>query len=175
VFFRGKQSDNEQERIFLGGMSGMSTRSELDDLMMEQALVEAQGAADIGEVPVGAVLVLKGEIIARAGNNVIANADPVGHAEIRALRQGAVALENYRLPGTTLYVTLEPCPMCAAAMVQARIERLVFGALDPKSGGVVSRYRIGQDGLLNHAFTVRGGIQAEKCSAILKEFFQKRR
>ncbi len=142
---------------------------------MALALAEARHAADLGEVPVGAVLVLDDEIIARAGNNLIAAGDPVGHAEIRALRMAAGELGNYRLPGTTLYVTLEPCPMCAAAMIHARIERLVFGATDPKGGGVVSKYQIGRDGRLNHGFAISGGILADKCALILKEFFQKRR
>lgn len=146
-----------------------------DEQMMKLALIEAQAAADLGEVPVGAVLVSDGEIIARAGNNLRANVDPAGHAEIRALRRGARYLDNYRLPGTVLYVTLEPCAMCAAAMVHARIARLVFGAVDPKGGGVVSRYRIGRDGRLNHDFEVTAGVLAEKCGHILKEFFQKRR
>jgi len=142
--------------------------------MMEQALVEAHAAADIGEVPVGAVLVRENEIIARAGNNLRENRDPAGHAEIRVLRRGARYLDNYRLPETVLYVTLEPCPMCAAAMVHSRISRLVFGAVDPKGGGVVSRYHIGRDGRLNHDFEVTVGVLAEKCGAILREFFQKR-
>jgi tRNA(adenine34) deaminase len=147
-----------------------------DDVqMMELALIEARKAAELGEVPVGAVLVSDGEIIARAGNNLRANVDPAGHAEMRVLRRGARYLDNYRLLGTVLYVTLEPCPMCAAAMVHARIARLVFGAVDPKGGGVVSRYRIGRDGRLNHDFEVSAGVLAEKCGRILKEFFQKRR
>lgn len=149
--------------------------SGIDERIMKLALAEARNAADLGEVPVGAVLVLDGQIIARAGNNLIAAGDPVGHAEIRALRKGARQLGNYRLPGATLYVTLEPCPMCASAMIHARVARLVFGATDPKGGGVVSQYKIGQDGRLNHGFAVSGGVLAEKCSFILKEFFQKRR
>jgi len=146
-----------------------------DEQMMELALEEAQAAAELGEVPVGAVLVYDGEIIARAGNNLRQNRDPAGHAEIRTLRRGARYIDNYRLPGTVLYVTLEPCAMCAAAMVHARIARLVFGAVDPKGGGVVSRYRIGRDGRLNHDFEVTAGVLAEKCGAVLKDFFQKRR
>ncbi len=142
---------------------------------MQQALVEAEKAASLGEVPVGAVLISAGEVIARAGNNLIAAHDPVGHAEIRVLRQAARHLQNYRLPDTTIYVTLEPCAMCAAAMVHARIGRLVFGATDPKAGGVVSQYAIGRDNKLNHSFSITGNILAEKCSLIIKEFFQKRR
>lgn len=146
-----------------------------DEQIMKQALVQAQLAADIGEVPVGAVLVRDGEIIARAGNNLIAANDPAGHAEMRVLRQAGQYHRNYRLPGTTLYVTLEPCVMCAGAMVHARIERLVFGATDPKSGGVVSLYSIGQDERLNHCFAVTGNVLADKCGRILKDFFKKRR
>ena len=146
-----------------------------DGKIMEQALLQARMAAEIGEVPVGAVLVKDGEIIAGAGNNLIQASDPTGHAEMRVLRQAGQLLGNYRLPATTLYVTLEPCPMCAAAMVHARIARLVFGATDPKAGGVVSQYNIGQDKKLNHYFQVTGNILADKCGCILKEFFQKRR
>jgi len=153
----------------------MLISSDKDEKIMALALAEAGIAADLGEVPVGAVLVLDDEIIARAGNNLIAAGDPVGHAEIRALRKGARHMGNYRLPRSTLYVTLEPCPMCASAMIHARIERLVFGATDPKGGGVVSQYKIGQDGRLNHGFVVSGGILADKCGLILKEFFKKRR
>lgn len=151
------------------------TYSVMDTVMMEAALVEAKQAATMGEVPVGAVLVDDGEIIARAGNNLIESCDPVGHAEIRVLRAAARNRCNYRLPGTTLYVTLEPCAMCAAAMVHARIGRLVFGAADPKAGGVVSQYAIGRDKKLNHSFTVTGHILADECSRLMKEFFQKRR
>lgn len=148
---------------------------DIDEQRMRLALSEAEKAAVCGEVPVGAVLFLDNELIAGAGNDLIGAGDPVGHAEIRVLRAGARCLNNYRLPGTTLYVTLEPCPMCAAAMIHARIERLVFGASDPKGGGVVSQYGIGQDGRLNHGFSVTGGVLAEKCGRILKDFFQKRR
>ncbi len=146
-----------------------------DEMMMEAAIEEAGKSAAIGEVPVGAVLALSGRIIARAGNNVRADCDPVGHAEIRVLRQAACKIGNYRLPGAVVYVTLEPCPMCAAALVHARIARLVFGAVDPKGGGVVSKYGIGGDGLLNHRFSVTGGILQGKCSRLLRDFFQKRR
>jgi len=147
-----------------------------DDRMMARALTQARLAAAMGEVPVGAVVVAAdGTILAEAGNNCIAAADPSGHAEMRALRQAALALDNYRLPGVTVYVTLEPCPMCAALLVHARIDRLVFGAVDPKGGAVVSKYRIGSDGLLNHGFTVTGGVCAEECGRLLQDFFRKRR
>ncbi len=140
------------------------------------ALAEARTAGEVGEVPVGAVLVdREGTILARAGNNCVGASDPAGHAEMRVLRRACRQAGNYRLPGTTLYVTLEPCPMCAAAMIQARVERVVFGAEDPKSGALVSVYRIGRDGLLNHRFQVRGGVLAGEAAALLRNFFQKRR
>jgi len=147
-----------------------------DESLMRIALEQALLSADAGEVPVGAVLVGSEEnIIALAGNNTIQACDPSGHAEMRVLRQASMVLKNYRLPGTTMYVTLEPCAMCAAALVHARVERLVFGAADPKTGAIVSKYRIGTDGLLNHRFNVIGGILEDECSQILREFFQKRR
>lgn len=144
--------------------------------MMARALTQARLAADMGEVPVGAVVVDgAGKILAEAGNNCIDASDPSGHAEMAALRRAAQVVGNYRLPGVTVYVTLEPCPMCAALMVHARIARLVFGAVDPKGGGVASKYQIGSDGLLNHAFTVTGGVCAEECSRLLRDFFRNRR
>ncbi len=146
-----------------------------DEKMMKVAIDEARKSSHMGEVPVGAVLVLAGRVIARAGNNVRTSCDPVGHAEIRVLREAARRIGNYRLQDAIVYVTLEPCPMCAGALVHARIGRLVYGAVDPKGGGVVSKYCIGGDGLLNHRFTVTGGVLQEKCSRLLQDFFQKRR
>ncbi len=147
-----------------------------DSEYMRIALARARESAEGGEVPVGAVLVdLEGEILASAGNDTVGARDPVGHAEIRVLREASRIKENYRLPGTTMYVTLEPCAMCAAAMVHARIKRLVFGAADPKTGAVISRYCIGNDGLLNHSFDVRGGILEEECGQLLRDFFHRRR
>ena len=144
--------------------------------MMARALELARRAAAAGEVPVGAVVVAAdGAILAEAGNTCVGDSDPSGHAEMVAVRLAGRRLGNYRLPGTTLYVTLEPCAMCAALLVHARIDRLVFGAFDPKAGAVVSRYRIGSDGLLNHSFTVTGGVLAEECGRLLREFFQNRR
>jgi tRNA(adenine34) deaminase len=141
-----------------------------------QAIISPPTGADSGEVPVGAVVVdQQGNILAEAGNNCIAASDPSGHAEMRALRQAALQVGNYRLPGTTVYVTLEPCPMCAALLVHARIDRLVYGATDPKGGGIASRYRIGRDGMLNHAFMVTEGVLGEECSRLLRQFFQSRR
>ena len=148
----------------------------IDIKFMGRALERAKDALDRGEVPVGAVVVSdKGELVAEAGNAIICNNDPVGHAEIGALKLAAETVGNYRLPGMTVYVTLEPCAMCAAAMVHARIARLVFGATDPKTGAVISKYEIGSDGLLNHSFSVTSGVMAEECSQLLKGFFQMRR
>lgn len=151
-------------------------QSDYDQQMMRRALHQARRAGAMGEVPVGAVVVnAQGRILAEAGNNCIDASDPSGHAEMRALRHAATALDNYRLPGTTLYVTLEPCPMCAALLVHARISCLVYGATDPKGGAIVSKYRIGSDGMLNHGFSVIGGILAEECAQLLREFFRSRR
>lgn len=150
--------------------------NEMDIKMMTIALEAAREAAVEQEVPVGALLLdSEGKVVAAAGNRVVAGFDPTGHAEMRVLRAAAARLGNYRLAGTTLYVTLEPCAMCAAAMVHARIRRLVFGAVDPKAGAVVSKYRLGSDGLLNHSFRVTGGVLAEECGRLLRDFFQKRR
>jgi len=147
-----------------------------DHEMMQRALAQARQAALQGEVPVGAVVVTAdGTILAEAGNCCIIGSDPSGHAEMRAIRQAGQKLRNYRLPGTTVYVTLEPCPMCAALMVHARVRRLVFGATDPKGGAVVSKYRIGSDSQLNHTFVVDEGVCAEECGQILQDFFRKRR
>ena len=144
--------------------------------MMALALGQAKLAAERGEVPVGAVVVdADGRVLAEAGNDCIAASDPSGHAEMRALRRAALVAANYRLPGVTVYVTLEPCPMCAALMVHARVSRLVFGAVDPKAGGVFSQYRIGGDGRLNHAFAVTGGVLAQECGDLLRAFFRNRR
>ncbi len=143
---------------------------------MRQALKEARRALERDEVPVGAVLVsAEGEILSRAHNAPISLCDPTAHAEILALREGARRLGNYRLPGTTLYVTLEPCPMCAGALIHARVKRLVFGAYDPRAGACGSLYRLVEDPRLNHRVEVKGGILAEEAAALLKEFFRRKR
>lgn len=150
--------------------------SEQDFRLMGLALAYAAQAAALDEVPVGAVLVSSdGRLLAGAGNGCVAASDPTGHAEIRALRAAAEKIGNYRLPGSTLYVTLEPCPMCASALLLARVNRIVFGAADPKSGAIQSVYRIGGDGCLNHRFSVTSGVRAEECGGILREFFRRRR
>lgn len=142
---------------------------------MQRALVLAGWAEVEGEVPVGAVLVADGAMIAEGWNRPVGTHDATAHAEIEALRSAGRELGNYRLPGTTLYVTLEPCLMCVGALVHARIERLVFGASDPKAGAVVSVARMLEAPWLNHRVEYEGGVMAEECSALLQEFFSKRR
>lgn len=143
---------------------------------MAMALAEAGMAAARGEVPIGAVLVDGlGRVLARDGNRSIELCDPGGHAEMLVLRKAGRLVGNYRLPGTTLYVTLEPCVMCAGALVAARVARLVYGAVDPKAGGVVSLFQVGQDPRLNHVLEVRGGLLAGECGTLLRDFFRQRR
>jgi tRNA(adenine34) deaminase len=150
--------------------------AERDELFMKMALAEARQVAERGEVPVGAVIVdCAGRVLGGSGNRPIELHDPSGHAEMLAMRQAAASLNNYRLSGCTVYVTLEPCPMCAGAMVHARLDRVVFGADDPKGGGLVSRYRIGGDGLLNHSLRVQGGVLAEEAATLLRDFFREKR
>lgn len=139
------------------------------------ALEEASLAFAEGEVPVGAVIALGEEILGKAHNQSVSMNDPSAHAEILAIRRAAERTDNYRLSGTSLYVTLEPCIMCAGAIIQARIERVVFGAIDPKAGGIVSLYHILSDKRLNHTVTVRGGVQKEACAEILSRFFRQKR
>jgi len=143
---------------------------------MRRALELAACAEAEGEVPVGAVLVgADGGVLAEAWNRPIALADPAGHAEILALRAGGRALGNYRMPGATLYVTLEPCPMCAGAMVHARIARLVYGAADPRAGAAGSVFSLLDSPALNHRVEVAAGVLAEPCGRMLREFFRARR
>jgi len=143
---------------------------------MKEALAEAEKAARQGEVPVGAVLVAPGgDIIARAHNHAVTLHDPTAHAEVLALRQAAVLVANYRLPHHILYVTLEPCIMCAGAMIQARLALVVFGAPDAKAGAIESVYRIGSNGQLNHSLQRQGGVLAEESRALLQAFFKTKR
>ena len=142
---------------------------------MKIALDEAQEAYRCGEVPVGAVLVLEGNILERAHNSPIMRNDPTAHAEILALRQAGEKFGNYRLTGAELYVTLEPCIMCAGAIIQARISRVIFGARDPKCGAVVSLYNILADKRLNHQVEITEGILPEECGEIISRFFQQKR
>ena len=145
------------------------------DTCMRAALDEARRAFDAGEVPVGAVVVLDGEIVGRGFNQPISAKDPTAHAEVVALRAAARSLGNYRLVGTTLYVTIEPCLMCVGAMVHARVGTLVFGATEPKAGAVVSACRAHERPSLNHRIEVVEGVLDEECRAIIQEFFRTRR
>ncbi len=149
--------------------------AEIDTRFMRRALALARQAEQAGEVPVGAVLVHEGEIVGEGFNASIGEHDPTAHAEIRALRDAARRLGNYRLPGTTLYVTLEPCSMCAGAMIHARIQRLVFGAADPRTGAAGSVFDIAISSRHNHRIEVTGGVLAGECGDMLKVFFQARR
>ena len=142
---------------------------------MRLALEQAQLAAQSGEVPVGAVLVKDGQVISKAFNKPIANHDPSAHAEMLALREAALAEKNYRIPGSTLYVTLEPCAMCSGAMLHARIDRVVYGAPDPKTGAAGSALDIFSSKQINHQTSVDGGIMSEECGQLLREFFKGRR
>ena len=146
-----------------------------DQHWMQIALQAARNAEQAGEVPVGAVCVRDNELISVAGNACIGNHDPSAHAEVLAIRQAAQKLENYRLPGVTLYVTLEPCAMCVGAMIHARIDRLVFGATDPRTGSVVSARTLLEEGSHNHRIEYSAGVCAEESSAMLKSFFKSRR
>jgi tRNA(adenine34) deaminase len=146
-----------------------------DDTWMGEALLLARRAAEEDEVPVGAVIVREGEIIGRGWNRNIGLHDPSAHAEIMAMREAGIALGNYRLNGCTLYVTLEPCSMCAGAMIHARLDRIVFGADDPKTGAAGGKIDLLSNPAHNHAPVVNGGCLAPECSVLLKEFFRQRR
>jgi tRNA(adenine34) deaminase len=142
---------------------------------MQAALEEAQAAADAGEVPIGAVAVIGGEIVARGQNRMLRDVDPTAHAEIVALRAAAKAIDNYRLVDCELYVTLEPCAMCAGAMMHARLGRLIYGAADPKAGAAGSVLDVLNHPRLNHQMAVTPGVLAEECGALLRGFFRNRR
>lgn len=147
-----------------------------DQILMQAALAEARKAWEMEEVPVGAIVVdPAGEIIGRGYNQTIASHDPTAHAEIVALRQAAAQVGNYRLPGCSVYVTIEPCIMCLGALLQARIRRLIFGAPDPKGGACVSLFRLPEDDRLNHRLEVVGGLGEAECRNLLQEFFRQRR
>mgnify|MGYP001065740762 CR=1 FL=1 len=145
------------------------------DAFMHAALDEARAGAAAGEVPVGAVVVVEGRIVGRGFNRPITSTDPTAHAEIVALREAARGVGNYRLTGATLYVTVEPCLMCAGALVHARIALLVFGTTEPKAGAVVSTLRALEHGALNHRVEVEAGVLEEECRQVVQEFFQQRR
>ncbi|MGE8498349.1 MAG: tRNA adenosine(34) deaminase TadA [Pseudomonas sp.] len=149
-------------------------RSQDQHFMREALMLAAEGAA-LGEVPVGAVLVQGGEIIGRGFNCPISTHDPSAHAEMVAIRAAAQAVENYRLPGSTLYVTLEPCSMCSGLIVHSRIQRVVYGATEPKAGVAVSQGDFFSQGFLNHRVLIEGGVLGEECGAVLSAFFKMRR
>lgn len=161
--------------MMLNADNGMNNRENIDALFMEAAISEAKAAAASGEVPIGAVAVRDGEIIARARNEKENGRDPTAHAEVILLRETAKILGGWRLSGVTVYVTLEPCPMCAGAMVLARIDRLVFGTLDPKMGAVRTLYNIADDPRLNHRIEITAGVREAECAAMLSDFFRERR
>jgi len=153
----------------------MTDSREFDEVFMRAALEQARVAADRGEVPVGAVITVDGAIVARAGNRTVTDCDPTAHAEIVVLREASRAVGNYRLLGATLYVTVEPCAMCAGAIIQARVDRLVYGADDPKGGAARSCFSIFEHPQINHRVEVTPGLLAEDAAALLRNFFAVRR
>lgn len=155
--------------------SNMKQSEEADIAFMSLALEEARVAADSGEVPVGALIVQNSKILSRGSNRTIRDCDPTAHAEIIAIREAAREFKNYRMPGTTLYVTIEPCSMCAGAIIHARIPRLVYGADDPKGGAVRSCFELLNSSAVNHHVEVTSGILVAGCAAILQNFFAARR
>lgn len=146
-----------------------------DQYFMQQAITLAKQAAAIGEVPVGAVIVYNGTIIGQGFNQPIKQHDPSAHAEMVAIREAAKALNNYRLINTTLYVTLEPCSMCAGLLVHARINRLVYGTTEPRAGVIISQDQFFNKSFLNHRLIIEGGVLEDECSVLLKDFFKNRR
>jgi len=142
---------------------------------MKQALEEARKAYQANEVPIGAVMVKDGKIVSHGYNRRETSNDPTAHAEMIAIREASLKEGHWRLKGVSIYVTLEPCPMCAGALVQARVERLVYGASDPKAGAVESLYRIATDERLNHRLQVKGGVMQKECAELLSSFFKSRR
>jgi tRNA(adenine34) deaminase len=155
--------------------NGQPPKTASDEVWMEEALRAAQRALQKGEVPIGAVVVLDGRVIGSGWNCNIANCDPTAHAEILALREAGANVGNHRLGDCELFVTIEPCSMCAGAMVHARIRRLVYGADDPKAGAVHSVMQVVNHSQLNHRIEVRGGVLAGRSADLLQEFFKKRR
>lgn len=146
-----------------------------DEEIMNHAIIQARKALELGEVPIGAVIVQNGQIIAAGCNSVITNSDPTAHAEILAIRQAGKILGNYRLPEAELFVTIEPCVMCAGALIHSRIKRIVFGASEQRTGGISSVYSILQDGLLNHTTIITSGVLEEECRQLMQNFFRQRR
>lgn len=155
--------------------SDTNAQAALDEEYMLLALEDARTAASAGEVPVGCVVVQGSRVLARAANRTIVDCDPTAHAEMVALRAAAVTIGNHRLSGTTLYVTIEPCAMCAGAMLQARIDRLVYGGNDPKGGAVTSCFAVFDHPRVNHRVAVTSGILADDAASLLRQFFEARR
>ncbi|WP_432472188.1 tRNA adenosine(34) deaminase TadA [Amphritea sp. HPY] len=153
----------------------MTKQTDTDQKWMEHALELAERAAAVGEVPVGAIVVLSGEVIGEGWNQPISGHDPTAHAEIMALRDAAARVENYRLVGATLYVTIEPCTMCAGAIIHSRVARVVFGASEPKAGAVVSNGQVFEQPWMNHRLECEGGVLADRCSGRISDFFRQRR
>ena len=148
----------------------------IDEYWMSKALLQARRAAERDEVPVGAVLVSQSnELLAEAYNQPIGGVDPSAHAEINALRIAAQKLDNYRLPNTTLYVTLEPCTMCVGALVHARVKRIVYGAAEPKAGAITSAHQLLESGAYNHVPEVTSGVKSRECSTLISSFFENKR
>jgi tRNA(adenine34) deaminase len=147
----------------------------MDEFWMDEALLAAQQALDAGEVPVGAIVVLGDKIVGRGWNRNLSEHDPSAHAEIVALRNAGIAVGNHRLIGCELFVTIEPCAMCAGAMIHARLKRLIYGADDPKAGAVQSVMQVLNHPQLNHKMEVCGGVAADRCAGLLQEFFKHRR
>jgi tRNA(adenine34) deaminase len=160
---------------WIGRMLSFGVTMDRDLEFMQLALQEGRAAGQAGEVPVGAILVREGEVISRSGNRTIRDCDPTAHAEIVVLREGARRLGNYRLAGTTLYVTIEPCSMCAGAIIQARVPRVVYGCDDPKGGAVRSCFEILTHPRLNHQVEVVSGVLAPECAGLIQSFFAERR
>ncbi len=152
-----------------------SDQANSDELFMEEALRSAQRALEAGEVPVGAIVVCDGKIVGRGGNRNLTDCDPTAHAEIVALREAGAALGNHRLEGCELFATIEPCAMCAGALLHARLKRLVYGAADPKAGAIRSVMQVLNHPSLNHRMEVRSGVLAGRCAEVLQEFFRQRR
>lgn len=156
-------------------LTQMDTTLSKDAFFMKRALELSQSAADCGEVPVGAVIVYKGEIVGEGYNQPISSCDPTAHAEVMAMRQACDTLNNYRLTGCELYVTIEPCTMCVGAMVHARIKRVVFGALEPRAGALQSQFRLMENSPYNHSIVWSGGVLGEQCGAMMADFFRQKR
>ncbi|MGH9532892.1 MAG: tRNA adenosine(34) deaminase TadA [Terriglobales bacterium] len=156
-------------------MPSRTAKTPPDQLFMEEALREAQRAQALGEVPVGAVIVREGKVVARGANRNLTDADPTAHAEVVALREAAQRIGNHRLENCEMFATLEPCAMCAGALVHARLRRLVYGAADPKAGAVRSVLKVLNHPRLNHRMKVKSGVLAGRCGELLREFFRNRR